>query len=413
MTKRILIAAMLFISAVSVAQNTTASPYSFGGLGLVNFRGTVEQKTMGGLTVFSDSIHTNIQNPATYSNLRYTNFTIGGGFNNTKVKADNTNETTKVSSLDYFVVGIPAGKFGFSFGLFPYSNVGYDLRDSDDNVSARFTGAGGLTKVYLGMGYNVFKGLNLGFEAQYNFGNIRNQALFAESGIEFGTQEVNRSDISGLNYVLAAHYTTKVTERLELQASLTYTPKSDLSVKNFREIATVLITDAGGIGGADIQEITVSDSEINFPSQFSIGAGLGQKNKWFLGAEYVTQETSVLTTRSFSLDNIEYADSNKFRIGGFYIPKFNSLTSYWSRITYRAGLRLEDTGLVVNGEQINEFGMSFGLGLPVGRRISNINLGFEYGRRGTTDFGLVQENFINVFISLSLNDKWFIKRKYD
>ena len=194
---------------------------------------------------------------------------------------------------------------------------------------------------------------------------------------------------------------------------MTYTPSSDLTVSNFREIATVLVTETGGIGGAEITEVTVQDSEIEFPSRLSFGLGMGEKNKWFVGGEYISQGTSVLTNRSFDLPNITYEDATKVRLGGFYVPKYNSLTSYWSRITYRAGLRFEDTGIVVSGESINEFGMSFGLGFPVGRRISNINLGVELGRRGTTDFQLVQENFVNVFISLSLNDKWFIKRKYD
>lgn len=82
-------------------------------------------------------------------------------------------------------------------------------------------------------------------------------------------------------------------------------------------------------------------------------------------------------------------------------------------MVYRAGARFEQTGLAVNGQDINEFGISFGLGLPVGRLFSNMNLGFEIGKRGTTDFGLIQENFFNTYLSFSLNDRWFEKRLYD
>jgi hypothetical protein len=100
-------------------------------------------------------------------------------------------------------------------------------------------------------------------------------------------------------------------------------------------------------------------------------------------------------------------------LGGYYIPNYNSFGNYFKRVVYRAGARFEQTGLNVNGQDINEFGISFGLGLPVGRLFSNANLGFEIGRRGTTDFGLIQENFFNTFISFSLNDRWFEKRLYD
>jgi hypothetical protein len=82
-------------------------------------------------------------------------------------------------------------------------------------------------------------------------------------------------------------------------------------------------------------------------------------------------------------------------------------------VVYRAGLHYEKTGLNINNESINEFGISFGLGLPVGSFFSNANLGFEIGKRGTTNSNLIQENFVNFQLSLSLNDRWFRKRKYD
>ena len=100
-------------------------------------------------------------------------------------------------------------------------------------------------------------------------------------------------------------------------------------------------------------------------------------------------------------------------IGGFFIPKYDSFSSYFKRVVYRAGLRLEQTGLVVNNESIDELGISFGVGVPVGRLFSNANIGFEIGQRGTTSSNLVQENFFNISLSLSLNDRWFEKRKFN
>jgi hypothetical protein len=51
------------------------------------------------------------------------------------------------------------------------------------------------------------------------------------------------------------------------------------------------------------------------------------------------------------------------------------------------------------------------LGLPIG--LSKINLGVELGKRGTTTSGLIEENYVNVTVGLSLSDLWFIKRKID
>ncbi len=71
--------------------------------------------------------------------------------------------------------------------------------------------------------------------------------------------------------------------------------------------------------------------------------------------------------------------------------------------------------MVVSNESIDEFGISFGVGLPVGPlgAVSNANIGVELGQRGTTDQNLVQENFINIRLSLSLNARWFSKRKFN
>ena len=95
------------------------------------------------------------------------------------------------------------------------------------------------------------------------------------------------------------------------------------------------------------------------------------------------------------------------------IPKSNSFNNYFERINYRAGVRYETTGLVVKGKSITDTALTAGLGLPVGGMLSNINLGVEFGRRGTKAANLVEENYLNFTISLSLTDRWFVKRLYD
>ena len=82
-------------------------------------------------------------------------------------------------------------------------------------------------------------------------------------------------------------------------------------------------------------------------------------------------------------------------------------------MTYRGGINYQNSGLVVNGKSIKEQNITLGLGLPLGGAFSNINIGFEFGRRGTKLAGLVQETYHNLTIGLSLNDKWFVKRRFD
>ena len=153
-------------------------------------------------------------------------------------------------------------------------------------------------------------------------------------------------------------------------------------------------------------------AEIKSPLKTVISAGVGEENKWFIGAEYTFQNPLEFTGGIY--DDIDFYRYDKFSnisVGGFYLPKINSISNYFERITYRAGINYQKTGLVVNETEINEYGISFGMSLPIGLKLSNVNLGFEIGKRGTTDNNLIEENFYNFRLSLSLNDKWFGKRK--
>ena len=119
---------ILFIFAsVSYAQNGSTSPYSSAGLGERNFNGTQATRHMGGLDVFTDSIHANLNNPASYGFLKLTTFSVGVHYKNNNLESLNTSQNADTASLDYLAVSIPAGIFGFGFGIVPYTSVGYRI----------------------------------------------------------------------------------------------------------------------------------------------------------------------------------------------------------------------------------------------------------------------------------------------
>jgi hypothetical protein len=236
--------------------------------------------------------------------------------------------------------------------------------------------------------------------------------------LNYGTRSRDESRLSGLSYNLGAYYETKFNEKLSLSTSVTFSPQSDLTSRNTRQIAALNITGAGGevISPGQVDQVDLGSrakTDLVLPTRMAFGAGIGQKNKWFAGAEYTFQNNSDFGNGLTTIENVNYDNGSEIAVGGFFIPKYNSFTSYWDRVTYRAGVRYESTGIMVRNEAINDFGISFGVGLPVARSLSNVNLGVEFGRRGTLNAGLIQENYVNFHLSLSLNDKWFIKRKYN
>lgn len=433
MIKKLLFIFIALVVIKSYGQQNTASPYSFYGIGSLKFKGTVENRSMGGLSIFTDSIHINLRNPASFTgnNLetlgnetRPVKYSIGGTHSSTTLKSDSGSGKASSSSVDYLALNFPVGKLGVAFGLMPYTAVGYRLEstNADGAVTNKYSGEGGLNKVFLGAGYQISKNLSFGINMQYNFGKIQNSStafLFDDTGvpIQYQTRENNSSDLSGLNIEFGLSYKTMVNETLQLVSGLTYTPQSNLSSINQRYISTI-----SSVTGQDVPSYTVQvnladlgleNTTLVLPSKYSIGAGIGDPQKWFIGAEYNAQKTSNFSNALYSSSETTYEDASGFALGGFYIPDYNAFSGYFKRVVYRAGLRYEKTGLSLKNESIKEFGISFGVGVPVGSVFSNANLGIELGKRGTTNSNLIEENFINVYLSLSLNDLWFQKKKYN
>jgi len=411
MSKQILILFAVFFTLTLTAQDKTSSPYSYYGIGTPTFNGTADYRSMEGLAVDADSTRFNIENPAALGKLQLTSFTVGATQNFTNLKSLDQKEEFRNTTFDYLAVAIPTGKFNFGFGILPETSVGYKLKESQDDFQSNFTGRGGLTNVFLSAGYRLHKNLSVGVEGGFHYGSVQNESLLFQEDIQYGTREKNRSDVNGFKFKLTAHYETKISKNLKLQTMVSYAPKAKLTSKNKRWLATL---EQSGSNQSIISENEIDLENTNFylPENFRVGAGIGKFQKWMVGVEYQNIGKEEYTNTSFSPDNITYKKANVYRLGGYYIPNYNDITNYFNRITFRAGLRYQETGMKINQEDIDEFGISFGLGLPAGRYMSNINLGVEYGQRGTSSAGLVKEDFFNVFIGVTLNDKWFIQRRY-
>ena len=202
---------------------------------------------------------------------------------------------------------------------------------------------------------------------------------------------------------------------MKLDITATYSPEMKLKNKQTGNISTIILGQTGGTTVAEEKTLSEVTKDLVTPQKYSIGVGYGKNHKWFVGAEYTNIQNSKLNNSYIDLVNFKYEDTHRFSLGGYYTPKNNSFTSYFDRITYRLGARYENTGLKINNEGINDAAINFGVGIPVGvnRDVSNINIGLEYGKRGTKNNGLIQENYFNISIGLSFNDKWFQKRRYE
>lgn len=431
MIRRIVFFTLLIVTTQLFSQRTSSSPYSIFGAGEELATMTAEQFAMGGIgAAYRSNRFLNFVNPAAISNLQYTVYTFGLLNNRINIKGAPTSQNTNTTSLSYIAIGIPLikNKFGFVAGMQPTSAVGYSLINTITDSEGlaiditEFSGSGSVNRVYGGFGYTIFKGFSLGFEADFLFGNIENEVLNARRDVAFATKSNEVLDVRGGSIKVGVQYQKKTEKNLNLTLGAAFKLGNSQRITGQENIYSLAFSPAGNEVPRDTLFSGAVRGNIKRPLETTLGVGLGKSEKWFVSADYKFRDgfnsTGFLVNSS---QTFRYGQSNRISLGGFYLPKFNSITSYWDRVTYRAGIKFEKTGLQVNGNpsgstftDINDFGISFGLGLPIGRRLpSNLNFVFEFGRRGTTDNNLLQENYFNLRMSLSLNEIWFKKRRID
>ena len=158
-----------------------------------------------------------------------------------------------------------------------------------------------------------------------------------------------------------------------------------------------------------IEYITDQKGSFMLPKEFGFGVSLHKQENWLIGADFKWEnwESFKLFDRQDSLRN-----SWRVAIGGEIIPNRYSISSYFQKVSYRLGIRYGMTYLNLRDTDISEIGISFGLGLPISRSLTTLNLAVEVGRKGTTGNDLIRENYIRFTFSVNIFERWFQKRKY-
>ena len=428
MIKRIVFFLIVIVSAQAFSQRSSSSPYSFFGVGEEFRPRTVEQISMGGIGVAHSSIHQlNFINPAALSKLLYTTYAFGAFNNDLKVKSTTSSQSSSSTSISYFSFAVPLGnKMGMIFGMQPTSSVGYSLINNIEDIDGtiiditQFSGNGSVNRAYAGFGMQFFQGFSVGFEADFLFGNIENNVINLRDGVDLGTRNMEIANIRGGSIKLGMQYENKIKEDLTISAGASVKLSNTLKATGDEYLYSFRLGSFGGQIPRDTIFAGSLSGTLERPLETAIGIGLSKENKWYAGLNYEFQNSLIAVGHlDNSSEGLRYGGSNRISLGGFYIPKYNSISSYWHRVVYRAGFKYEKTGLLAKGiptsttfSAINDFGISFGLGLPISNRsLTSLNFALEYGKKGTTSNGLLEETYLNFRVSLSLNDLWFKKRK--
>jgi len=424
--KKIFFISLLLVAALAnnnFAQIRISSPYSRYGLGDLQNNKYLRNISMGGISYgFRNSSAVNYTNPASYTAFDTTSFVFETGVNSHFVQLSTTDlsQTTNYTSLSYLVFGFPVTKWwGASMGLLPYSSVGYKIAMYEiladiGKTKYLYEGAGGLNQFYIGNAIRL-KNLSFGINAAFIFGSLDkiNSVSFPDSISSLGLRLKNSTLVNDFLFTYGLQYQKSLKKDIKIVLGAACNASSHLSAKRDSLAYRFFSTSSGDESIRDTlvyPDSSITKGNIVLPRSIGCGMTIGKKDSWLVGFDYQWQDWEKYSSfgEKDSLKNSWMAS-----FGAEYTPKYNSINGYWKRVHYRAGARYNKTYLQLYNNQLDEYAVSFGIGLPLKRSKTAINLGFELGQRGTTDNNLIKEKFGRIILSISAYEFWFIKRRFD
>lgn len=418
----------LFITAFSCTvfssfaqkSNKENSPYTRFGLGEFRNGVNVSLRGMGSISsAYSNEYSINTDNPASYAGLKLTTYEGGVEGSKRTISANGQSFPTGTVTYSYLTIGIPIGKnFGMALGLKPYTRVYYNLRDSVDmpglGPSLRgYSGDGTVSYGYLGLAGKI-KGFSAGINFGYLFGTISHASTLAaqyDSVNAFNSSFAEYLMVGDLFYKGGVMYETRLNKKLGLRAGATFATKQNMNAKRDQyQFTYKYLSSVGTVTDTAIQE-TGKKGSIVLPASYSIGLQLYNADKWMVGVDIATADWSQY--KNFGATDSVADRTYKIAVGGEYTPNAGNIYKYLNRVTYRLGFYYGKDYVELRNNNLNYYAITAGASLPFRRSFDRVHLGMEIGKRGTESSGLIQENFFKFSVGMSLNDKWFVKRKYD
>ena len=407
----VLIALSLLGGMSSLAQNNTNSPYSRYGYGILEDNAVGANRGMGGVGYgFQSGRQINIKHPASYAAMDSLTFLfdIGVSLQNTWMKENSLKESEVNGNLDYVALQFPLGRhMAGSAGLTPFSSVGYSFGGSIPNGSYTQVGEGGISQAFIGLSGHIYKGLYLGANVSYLFGNIEHTTTLLPTDNTIGSIFLKKLHVSDFRVEFGLQYTHNINKKNRITVGAVYTPEKKLLGRTYTYEEIYSTTS----GSTSISRSDSSSIKSRYSLPTSIGAGFTYvwDERLTVGADVTFQDWS-----SVRYDGVKDSLNNRLKvaIGAEFLPNPMS-GNYMKRMRYRLGAFYNHSYLKVKGCDIDEYGITCGFGFPVRRDKSILNLSLEYLNRQSTPTSFIRENFLRVSLSLTFNELWFFKRKFE
>lgn len=397
-----------FCGIYANAQNGTLTPYSRYGYGILSDNSTSMQHAMGGIGYAMNSgRQINVKNPASYAAIDSLTFLFDMGANFTSLwsEENGVKENNLSGGLDYITMAFPLSKrMGASIGLLPFSTTGYSFSDSMDNGSTSHTGSGSISEVYVGAAINPFANLYLGFNFAYMFGSLSND-VYAYT-ITGSTSLFERFiKVTDWRLDFGMQYPIQINQDSRLTLGLSFSPGKGLHGETYG-----LYYDAGTANKVDTIGYTKLNGKNSLPATWGGGVNYMWRERLMMEADFTYQPwKDAKYTAIEDFERADFANRWKVALGAQYTP--NPRGTWSKRMQYRIGTYYNRDYIMVRGNNVREFGITAGLGLPITGYKSMLNIGVEYKHRQASPQALIKENYVNITLGINFNEMWFRKSR--
>ena len=428
--KKISAAAIIAVACVTpvAAQSGTNSPYSQYGLGLLNEQSSGFNRGMNGLGLgFREHNQVNYLNPASYSAIDSLTFIFDAGLSGqlTNFSENGQRINAKNADFEYAVAGFRVFKHvGVSFGIVPFTNVGYnysisDFLDGDRNTTYTntYNGSGGIHQVYVGAGWEFVKGLSVGANIAYLWGDIDRSVVNSYSDGYINTlSKYYTATVSNYKLDIGLQYSFNLNKKNALAVGLTY----GLGHKLNADPTCMVISTNSNTGVADTTSFTVNNG-FELPTSYGAGLMWNHNNKLKVGADFTLQKWGgikypvyrvINDEQSYELTDDYYSDRYKVTFGGEFCNNEMS-RSFFDRVRFRAGVSYATSYYKINGlDGPDEISASIGFGIPIINAYNNrsfLNVSGQWVHSSAK--GMLTENTFRINVGITFNERWFMKWK--
>jgi len=426
MNNRFISGLMAVVLAVSAyAQSGTNSPYSQYGIGLLTDQSQGFNRGMNGVGLglrLGNVVNT--LNPASYSAVDSLTMIFDAGLSGqiTNFKEGSTKVNANNADFEYFASVFRLRKnLGMSFGLLPFSNVGYEyststnLGPTNGTIVEAYSGSGGLHQAYIGAGWRPLKPLSVGVNLSYLWGTIERTVATGATTTINSLSKSYTATVYSYNLQLGLQWDVPITKKDAVTLGATVGLRHKLGSEPVCEIIN-----SSTSGTNDTTRLVAHDG-LELPMVYGLGLMWNHGDKWHVGADVTLQKWADVKLPSHDSQASTYSmtsgltkDRCKVNVGADYVPAAMS-RRFVDRVHYRFGAGYATPYYKINGQDgPSEFSVSAGLGLPLQNSWSNrsvLNISAQWARTSAKD--LITENTFRINIGLTFNERWFAKWRVD